>query len=160
MKLLKKIALMLDGISTPKTAYAHCDIPCGIYDPHLAQVTAHSVLRMTQLLKESSDGCESARYVAEKEKSAELVKQEVRIIWGDYLKPEHFEKYPQLHEQVNKIMKTASSARQKTDVSNAEELLEQVNKFAEIFWETKGIKTKSVKAPYPTEKEMILPDLQ
>ena len=160
MKLQKKIAAILDIISKPKTAHAHCDIPCGIYDPHLAQVATHSVLRMAQLLKESSDACDSARYVAEKEKSAEQVKQEVRIIWGDYLKSEHFEKHPLLHEQVNKIMKTASLARQKTDVSNAEELLEQVNEFAEIFWETKGIKTKRVKAPYPTEKEIVLPDLQ
>ena len=101
MRILKKTAEAAANIIRPETAHAHCDIPCGIYDPHLAQTAAHSVVRMAQLIKESPGCC--SRYISEKEKSAELVKHEIRIIWGDYLKPEHFEKHPDLHDQANKI---------------------------------------------------------
>lgn len=157
---LGKIASMADKFSKPKPAYAHCDIPCGIYDPHLAQVAAHSVLRMAQLLEQGKGDMHSiARYAAVKEENAELAKREVRIIWGDYFKPEHVEKYPDIHEHVNGIMKAGSASRQSASVKAAEDLLESVNRFAEIFWETKGIETQRVKAPYPTEKEIALPKL-
>jgi len=158
--MIKIAARLLDKFSKPKAAYAHCDIPCGIYDPHLAQVAAHSVIRMVQLIGEHPDDAHAiARYTKVKEDHAELCKHEVRIIWGDYFKPEMLEKHKDLHQLVFSIMKTASKARQNVDMKAAEELLEQVNKFAEIFWETKGKKTKRVAAPYPTGKELVMPEL-
>lgn len=160
MKIIKAVARFADKFSKPRPVYAHCDIPCGIYDPHLAQVAAHSVLRMVQLVDDDTDSYDVARYVKVKEEQAELCKHEIRIIWGDYFKPEHLEKYPELHDMVWNIMKQASKARQQIDVSAAEELIESVNKFAEIFWETKGIKTYRAIAPYPTEKEIVLPRLK
>ncbi|MBI2663948.1 superoxide dismutase, Ni [Candidatus Woesearchaeota archaeon] len=159
--MIKNILRLADKISKPKTVHAHCDIPCGIYDPHLAQVAAHSVVRMVQLMeKNKEDVHAAARYTQVKEEHAELVKHEIRIIWGDYFKPEHLKKYPDLHAHVDSIMKLASKARQNVDMKAAEALLESVNKFAEIFWETKGIETFRAKAPYPTEKEMVLPKLE
>lgn len=139
--------------------YAHCDIPCGIYDPHLAQVAAITTLRMVDLIKglEKEDPHKIARFTSVKEEHAELCKHEVRVLWGDYFKPEHAEKYPELHDLIWKIMKKASAVRQGTDKANALQLIELVNKLAEIFWETKGVKTMKMKAPYPVEAEMVLP---
>ena len=160
MNLIKSALRLTDKFSEPRVVYAHCDIPCGIYDPHLAQVAAHSVVRMVQLLDEHKDDSHAvARYTKVKEEHAELCKHEIRIIWGDYFKPEHVEKHTEIHELVWNIMKQASKARQEVSMEAAEELLERVNRFAEIFWETKGVKTHRAKAPYPTEKEFVLPEL-
>lgn len=161
MNILKIIAGFADKFSKPGVVHAHCDIPCGIYDPHAAQVAAHSVIRMAQLIQDNKDDHHAlARYVKVKEEHAELCKQEIRIIWGDYLKPEHAEKHPEIHELTWKIMKQASAARQNADVNAACELLESVNRFAEVFWETKGIPTRRATAPYPTEKEMVYPEIK
>ena len=142
---------LLDRLSPPETVHAHCDIPCGIYDPHLAQVAAQTVIRMNQLINDlaapaSGSGKEEwdkytnslSRYIAVKEEHAELLKKEVRIIWGDYFKPEHLEKHPDLHSTVWNIMKLGSKVRQEVNLQAAQDLLAQVQKFAEIFWATKG----------------------
>lgn len=147
-----------DSLFPPQPVYAHCDIPCGIYDPHLAQVAAHTVIRMTTLINENKNDAHAvARYTATKETHAELAKQEIRILWGDYFKPEHLAKYPNLHDLVWDIMKTASKARQSVDIQTADQLLEKVNTLAEIFWETKGMGHTRYKAPYPTERETVYP---
>jgi len=144
----------IDRIAPPQTAHAHCDIPCGIYDPHLAQIAALSVIRMVQLLEklETPTGTDAAamnaygnsfdRYIAVKEEHAELVKREVRVIWGDYFKPEHLEKHPTLHQVTWDIMKLASKVRQEVNAQAAQDLLAKVQTFAEIFWDTKGVPTK------------------
>src|SRR3972149_2599665 len=159
---------LFDQIFKPAIAYAHCDIPCGIYDPHEAQVAAHTVIRMTNMINElelASEKVEDrkkfvhqvSRLQKVKEEHAELIKHQVRIIWGDYFKSEHLEKYKDLHELVFNIMKQASKARQDVNLDAAEQLLESVQKFAEIFWETKGRETVRVKSDYPTEGEIVVP---
>ena len=162
---------LTEKILGTKTAYAHCDIPCGIYDPHHAQLAAHSVIRMVSLIQEVASKMDKdatmeerakfiskiERYTHVKEEHAEIVKHEIRIIWGDYVKPEHMEKFPEINDLVNKIMKLASKARQEVDVQSANDLLDAVNKFAEIFWKTKNIETVRKKALYPTEKEFVYP---
>lgn len=141
--------------------YAHCDIPCGIYDPHVAQMAAHSVLRMNQLIEKVSpdDPKEAASTIARlievKERHAELVKQEIRVLWGDYFKPEHIEKYPDLHDQVFQIMKLASKARQEISTDSAQKLLEAVQKIAEVFYQTKGLEVVRIPSGYPTEGEIV-----
>jgi nickel superoxide dismutase len=172
MSLLKEVFNFLEFFIPAKKVYAHCDIPCGIYDPHLAQVSAHTVIRMNMLisqLKPLSTGSKAEeindynhkliRYTDIKEKHSELCKQELRILWGDYFKPEHVQKFPELHELFWKSMKDASKAKQEINMRAAEELLNTVNKIAEIFWKTKGIETNRVKAPYPTEHDIVLPKL-
>ena len=157
MYLVSKILRIVDKFSPLEKVYAHCDIPCGIYDPHNAQVAAHTVIRMMSLIKDAKgDAHDIARYTKVKEDHAELVKHEVRVIWGDYFKPEHIEKNPELHELVFNIMKLGSKSRQSTDIKEAEELLAKVQEFAEIFWKSKNIETVRVKAPYPTGGEMVL----
>ncbi len=156
----------------PQVVYAHCDIPCGIYDPHQAQVAALTVIRMVDLIHECATAINAGgsqghnelefrnnfvRAVKVKEDHAELCKHEVRIIWGDYCKPEVREKYSELDGLVHKIMQLASKARQSVERDVAVELLQAVNRFAEIFWETKGVQTKRVKAPYKPEEEIVYP---
>lgn len=169
MKLVKKIRTILE----PEVVHAHCDIPCGIYDPHHAQMAAHTIIRMLQLMEEAKAKFEQikgpsaeerrrfihtiARYTATKEQHAEILKNEVRILWGDYFKPEHVQQFPELHELVWKIMKHASKARQEINMQESEELLAYMNKLAEIFWKTKGVETVRVKAFYPTGKEIVVP---
>jgi len=164
-KLLKQLARILPT----NIAYAHCDYPCGIYDPHHAQIGALTVIRMDDLMKELLDqaGDHSEletrsniiRAVAIKEDHAEMVKKEVRTIWGDYFKPETKDKYPDLDKLVHEIMQLGSKAKQTVDRDNAMKLLDKVNQFAEIFWQSKGKEVKRVKAPYKPEEEMVIPIL-
>jgi nickel superoxide dismutase len=100
-----------------------------------------------------------ARYVTVKEEHAERVKHEIRVIWGDYLKAQQLEKYPKAHELVHKIMMLGSKTRQTTDREQATQLVEAVNEFAQMFWETKGIATKRAKAPYAPNLELVYPNL-
>jgi nickel superoxide dismutase len=148
-------------------AKAHCDIPCAIYDPHQAQVAALTVIRMvdlmTDLMKDhqpSPDFFNSmARYVAVKEEHAELAKREVRVIFGDYIKKEHVDKYPELPALVHHIFQAGSKARQTASREHALAFLDLINQFAEIYWATKGVPTKRVKAPYKPGEEIVYPVL-
>jgi len=149
----------------PETVHAHCDIPCGIYDPHNAQVAAQSVLRMVDLIEElpRKEADETTkrqlfgRYVKVKEDHAEMVKHEVRVLWGDYFTEEHLKEVPDLHDLVWDAMKKASKARQTVDRKAAQDLIEATNKVAEAFWKTKGLETDTVKAPYPPARSFVAP---
>lgn len=151
----------IDKIFPPQTVYAHCDIPCGIYDPHAAQIAAHTVIRMTTMLNDHKDDAHAiARLSAVKEEHAEIVKHEITILWADYFKPEHIKETPDLHNLVFNTLKLASKTKQGVDEKVAYELLESVQKIATIFWMTKGMETQKVAAPYPTEKELVVPKLK
>lgn len=159
---------VLDRLFHFEPVRAHCDIPCGIYDPHQAQVAALTVIRMVDLMADLVKGAQKdnaefhnsmSRYIAVKEEHAELCKREVRVIFGDFIKKEHVEKYPELPTLVHKIMQAGSKARQSASREAALDLLAQVNRFAEIFWEIKGVPTKRVKAPYKPEEEIVYPVL-
>ena len=145
---------MIKGTFKADVAYAHCDIPCGIYDPHLAQVAAHTVVRMHMLINElEKPGPDAtaeqsaiyahriARLTIVKEEHAELAKREIRILWGDYFKPDHLQQVPDLHDQFWNAMRLASAARQKNDPDGAQKLLASVQGIAEAFWKTKGADT-------------------
>jgi nickel superoxide dismutase len=139
---------LLDRVSAPETVSAHCDIPCGIYDPHQAQIAALTVLRMNQLMGQVDPNGDKGtansfgRYIGVKEDHAEIVKKELDILWHDYFKPEHLEKYPDLHQMFWDATKLASKCKQTFDESAANDLLAATNRIAEIFWETKGVPTR------------------
>src|SRR3989338_4298890 len=140
-----------------RPVYAHCDIPCGIYDPHAAQMAAHTVLRMTQLIREAKDDpVKLARLAHVKEEHAEIVKHEVTVIWGDYFKEENSKDVPDLSDKVWKILKLASKCKQGTDEAVAQELLTAVQEFAEIFWKSKGLEPVRIPSSYPTEGVIVL----
>lgn len=149
--------------------YAHCDIPCGIYDPHEMQMAAHSVLRMVNLINDLKPAApespfderkkiisQISRLTKVKEEHAEKVKHEVRILWGDYFKEEHLKDYPELHDLVFKTLKLASKVKQEVNLELSQELLKNIQEIAEIFWETKGMEPVRIKSGYPTEGELVL----
>ena len=146
-------------------ANAHCDIPCKIYDPAVVQVAALSVVRILDIiseLEESSKGNQSelARLTIEKENQARIVKDEIRIIWGDYFKDPQIEMYPSIHSLVHSIMMSGSKCKQSIDRQNGLDLVELVNEFTEAFWGTKDVKTQRVIAPYPPALEVVQPILE
>jgi nickel superoxide dismutase len=159
-----------DAVLPPRAVYAHCDIPCGIYDPHEAQISALTVLRMDQLIGELAMPAKDAkpeehaaylsklsRYTTVKESHSERVKSEVRVIWGDYFTPDHAKQYPQVHELAWKIMKAASKTRQGTAIADAQDLVKQVQEFSELFWQTKGSKTQRVPSMQKSGGELVVP---
>jgi nickel superoxide dismutase len=161
-----QIISTLDERFNFEQAKAHCDIPCGIYDPITAQIAAVTVARMIDLMNDLDDKAgekgkdyinSMARYVAVKEEHAEKAKTEIRVIWGDYIKAPHLEKYPELHGLVHQIMQLGSKSRQTTDRQNALDFVEAINKFAEIFWATKSVATKRSKSPYNPPLELVYP---
>lgn len=163
-----KIIQSLDKILRFPEAKAHCDVPCGIYDPISAQIDALTVVRMMDLMDGFTSGDEKprmdfhnsmSRYVAVKEQHAENAKHEIRVIWGDFIKDAHVEKYPQLPGLVHKIMQLGSKCRQTADRDHGLALVDAINEFAEIFWAIKDVKTKKAKAPYAPALEMVYPDL-
>ncbi|PIN99791.1 superoxide dismutase, Ni [archaeon CG10_big_fil_rev_8_21_14_0_10_43_11] len=158
--MLYTLVRVLDRFVRFPSAHAHCDIPCGIYDPHQAQVDAHTVIRMIDLIKEakSSNVHSLARYTSVKEQHAESCKHQIRILWGDYFKDEHVKQFPNLPELVWRALKQASKTRQGTDRKDGEALLATVQEISEIFWKTKGKNPKRVKAPYPSGGELVLHD--
>ena len=95
-----------------------------------------------------------------KEEHAEKVKQDVRVIWGDYFKPQHIEQYPELHSLTHEIMSLGSKCRQTTDRETALKLVDKLNRFAEIFWATKNIATKRAKSPYNPPVDLVYPQLE
>ncbi len=166
--MLYKLFRTIDQISPFLVAKAHCDVPCGIYDPIAAQIDALTVVRMLDLMSALADGDEKsradfhnsmARYISVKETHAEKVKHEIRIIWGDFIKDIHVEKYPELPGLVHKIMQLGSKCRQTSDRNHGLALVEATNQFANIFWSIKEVKTKKAKAPYAPGLEMVYPDL-
>ena len=144
---------LINSISfkNPKlTVHAHCDGPCGVYDPASTRVVAEAVLSMTKKLlaltpPESTNSKEWAtysntfsRYVAVKEEQAKETKKEILILWTDYFKPVHLETYPDLHQTIWNATKLCSSCKVNIDQSQAEELMKYVEKIHNIFWATKG----------------------
>lgn len=126
------------------TAYAHCDGPCGVYDPAGARIAAEAVLSMEKKIAALGEGNDPAsvnsrtRFIAIKEEQAEIVKHELAVLWHDYFKPEHVEKYPNLHETFWKAEKLASKNKTEQDPANGEALLGAVEEIHNIFWATKG----------------------
>ena len=154
---------LLDRVSAPGKVSAHCDIPCGIYDPHAAQVAALTVLRMDQLVKALDRGnadqvaMQIGRYTLTKEQHAEICKRELNILWHDYFRPEHLEKYPDLHTKFWMADKLASRNKQSIDEGAANELLNAVNEIAEIFWATKNVATRRGPSNQTAGGEFVYP---
>lgn len=174
MSALARVRIVLDRLSDalvpPRPVHAHCDIPCGIYDPHEAQIAALTTIRMDQLIAElvpptpeskpedrTAFASKLARYTAVKEQHAERVKSEIRVIWADYFTADHAKQHPQLHELTVKILKQASKVRQGTHLTDAQELLGLVQEFAELFWKTKGATTKRTPSLQKSGGDLVVP---
>ena len=121
-----------------KKVYAHCDLPCGIYDPIQAKVEALSLKAILEKYP-NLDQHNQTRAIIIKEQRAELVKQHLMVLWADYFKPEHLEKYPNLHDLFWKTIKQASEVKHHLEVESADLLLRQIDEISKIFSETKKV---------------------
>ncbi|MDH3293185.1 MAG: superoxide dismutase, Ni [Acidimicrobiia bacterium] len=133
----------LDQLRPAVTASAHCDGPCGVYDPASARIAGEAVLSMTKKLLDLDMSAEGAhntyiRFVAIKEQEAEEVKRQLNILWHDYFKPNHLEEYPDLHTTFWNAAKQASACKTSVSLDAANELMAMIENIHNIFWATKG----------------------
>jgi nickel superoxide dismutase len=131
---------LLNRLLEPKAvAYAHCDLPCGVYDPAQARIEAESIKAIDEKYRDNTDPEFRTRALIIKEQRSELVKHHLWVLWTDYFKAPHFEKYPQLNQLFNEATKLAGAAGTtgSSDVSKADELLAKIEEITKIFWETK-----------------------
>ncbi len=120
--------------------HAHCDLPCGVYDPAQARIEAESVKAIIAKVADNDDPDFRTRATIIKEQRSDLVKHHLWVLWTDYFKPPHFEKYPQLHTLFNEATKLAGGGggtKATFDAKAADDLLAKIDEIAEIFWETK-----------------------
>lgn len=137
MRIVSRILQAADKLVPPSAAAAHCDLPCGVYDPAQARIEAESVKACMEKYAGSDDPDFKTRAVAIKEERADLVKHHLWVLWTDYFKPNHLEAYPQLHDLFWKATKAAGEAKKTQDTAVAQNLLDQIAEIDKIFWETK-----------------------
>ena len=148
--MLKTLAQLVDQVRPAPTADAHCDGPCGVYDPSSARIAAEAAVSMTKKIlaltpPDASDSVAMAaylntltRYVAIKEEQAHLAKEELLVLWTDYFKPVHLDAYPNIHETFWKAAKLCSAVKVEVSAQHAGELMDAIKEIHEIFWATKG----------------------
>jgi nickel superoxide dismutase len=132
-----------------RIVHAHCDLPCGVYDPAQARIEAESVKAIQEMVQDKSkrkppnwDQTQSEdawqdRALKIKEERADLVKHHLWVLWTDYFKPEHLEQYPDLHEKFWKATKLAGDSKRSVDPSQGQQLLDAIGDLDKIFWDTK-----------------------
>jgi nickel superoxide dismutase len=146
---MRYIVSVISAFLPADVAYAHCDVPCGIYDPKPAEIAAATVLKMVDKIEALpkdentwtyTDRANFVRYVLTKEEHGRKCKEELLILWTDYFKPEHLEKFPDLHDKFWKTAKLCSKAKQEVNREAAESLVNAVHEIAHMFEETKSAK--------------------
>lgn len=132
-----------------EAVHAHCDGPCGVYDPASARITAEAVYSMTKKILDLAPPAPGdtkaaiaysntlSRYIAIKEEQAQKTKEDLLILWTDYFKPVHLEKYPDLHDTFWKAAKLCSACKVEVSLEHAQELMDAVEKIHNMFWATK-----------------------
>jgi nickel superoxide dismutase len=133
MEVIMKLARLLPAT----TVYAHCDLPCGVYDPAQARIEAESVLAITKKMSDNTDPDFRTRALIIKEERAELVKRHLWVLWTDYFKPEHLEKHPNLHDLFWRATKQAGESKHHHDPGTAQKTLDLIAEIADIFAATK-----------------------
>ena len=131
----------------PRTAYAHCDLPCGIYDPAQARIEAESCYKIIEKYHGSKDPVFQQRAVQIKEERAELVRHPLDVLWHDYFKPEHLEKLPKLHELFWNAAKQASKVKASLDQADAAKLLELIDEIDDAWRKTGGAEKTRIARP-------------
>ena len=136
------------GLFKPsRTAHAHCDLFCGVYDPAQAMIEAKSVLNSVTKYHASDDDVFRARAIAIKEERAELVKHHLAVLWTDFFKPHHVEAFPNLHDLFWRAIKQAGDAKKSMDPAVSEKLIDLISEISDIFWQTDESKATGVYPP-------------
>jgi nickel superoxide dismutase len=122
----------------PRTvARAHCDLPCGVYDPEQARIEAESCYRIIVKYNGSDDPVLRTRAIAIKERQADLVKHHLDTLWHDYFKPEHLEVVPNLHQLFWDANKQVSKVKASTNLEDAQQLLDLIDQ-VDAAWKATG----------------------
>ena len=130
---------MLESFLKPRrSVHAHCDLPCGVYDPAQARIEAESVKACQEKYQGNEDPVIRERAVFIKEQRATMVKEHLWVLWTDYFKPEHQEKYPDLSAKFWAATKLAGDSKKSLDPAQGQQLLDAIDELAKIFWETKA----------------------
>ena len=119
-----------------KSVHAHCDLPCGVYDPAQARIEAQSVLQIMNKY-DGLDDHNKTRAIIIKEERAELVKHHLMVLWADYFKPEHLEKFPNLHDMFWKAIKQASECKHHLEPAEGQKLVDMIDEIADVFKKSK-----------------------
>jgi nickel superoxide dismutase len=128
----------LTGILAPKTTVlAHCDLPCGVYDPEQARIEAESCYKIIEKMGSNSDPAFTTRAIHIKEERADLAKHHLDVLWHDYFKPEHLEKVPNLHELFWNAAKQVSKVKASTSLDDARQLLTMIDEI-DAAWKATG----------------------
>ena len=148
--MINKAIEHLRSSKSTEVAEAHCDGPCGIYDPASARIAAEAAVSMTKKILDlkAPDGSDPkamaaylntmSRYVSIKEEQAHLAKEELLVLWTDYFKPPHLEAYPNLHDTFWKAAKLCSAVKVEVSAEHGQELLDAIKEIHGIFWATKS----------------------
>ena len=137
MPVLARLTALVDRLSPPSIVRAHCDLPCGIYDPAQARIEAESVKAIQEKYQGSDDAVFRERAVGIKEQRADMVKHHLWVLWTDYFKPPHLEKYPELHGLFWDATKAAGATKSSVDPATGQKLLDLIAEIDTIFWEAK-----------------------
>ena len=125
-------------LGRPRTAYAHCDLPCGVYDPAQARIEAESCYKIIEKYHGSNDELFKARAIGIKERQADIAKHHIDVLWSDYFKPEHVQKYPEIQELCWKAAKQCSKVKQSLELNEAKTLLDLIDKIDDIWTKSGG----------------------
>ena len=137
MNLIDRVLHLADTLSSPGAVSAHCDLPCGVYDPAQARLEAESVKACQEKYNASDDVDFKTRAIIIKEERCDLVKHHLWVLWTDYFKPEHVAAHPELTVLIWKATKTAGEAKKTNDPAVGQRLLDEIDQVATIFWATK-----------------------
>lgn len=127
-----------------KPVYAHCDVPCGIYETDTMTHAAATCARMVEKIAELGDidtpekQANFSRMIATKEHHAQKVKDELSLLWTDYFKPEHVERFPDLHTRFWLAAKQASKVKQTVSKEECQKLIDAVAGIADMFAQSKS----------------------
>jgi nickel superoxide dismutase len=147
MSLASRLLAALDRVAPPTEVSAHCDVPCGVYDPEQARIEAESCLKIIQKYHDSDDEIFRARAVGIKEARAMEAKQHLWVLWTDYFKPPHVEQFPNLHDVLWRATKQCSAVKHAMDADAAQKLLDLIDEVEEMWKATGGADTTRIKRP-------------
>jgi nickel superoxide dismutase len=137
MRILPHLLRSAERVVGVERASAHCDLPCGVYDPAQARIEAESVHKIMELMRTNTDPDFHTRALVIKEQRAELVKHHLWVLWTDYFKPEHLQDHPDLHDRFWQATKLAGEAKHSSDPKAGQRLLDAIAEIDKVFWDTK-----------------------
>lgn len=135
---LARLLRVLDRVNEPDTVHAHCDIPCGVYDPEQARIEAESCLKIIQKHNDSDDELFRDRCVFVKEERAELAKHHISVLWSDHFKPQHLDDMPNVHDVFWNALKQCSQVKRSVDAGEAQKLLDMIDEIDDMWKKTDG----------------------